>query len=380
MTVHASKGLEAPIVFLVDSGGKAFTHTHLPKLRLIETAPDAEPLPVWVPVAALGNSLTQADAVRRQSLAEEEYRRLLYVGMTRAADRLIVCGYRGVRDNPDTWHAMISTAMRGEDVRSEAATFDGADERWEGFRWRVEYVRRPLERFVKAETALERQALPEALGRPLPPQGQLPRPLSPSGAGTIVDEDAGELPVISPLFGESNPSNHALEKGRLIHRMLQTLPDFPAPEQADAAKRYVDRAARHWPEAERDELANAMISLLSHPDLKAVLGAHGEAEISIMGTLNLDGQDFAVSGRIDRLAVMEDRVVIVDYKTNRIPPATAADLPFAHQAQLAIYREILAPLYPGRPIDCVLVYTENASLHRLTESALLSALARLKTK
>ncbi len=97
MTVHASKGLEAPIVFLVDGGSKAFTHTHLPKLRLIETGADEPPMPVWVPVCDLANSLTQADAARIQMLAEEEYRRLLYVAMTRAADRLVVCGYRGVR-------------------------------------------------------------------------------------------------------------------------------------------------------------------------------------------------------------------------------------------------------------------------------------------
>ena len=67
MTVHASKGLEAPIVFLVDGGGKAFTHTHLPKLRLIETGKNEIPLPVWVPVSALANSLTEADTDRLQT-------------------------------------------------------------------------------------------------------------------------------------------------------------------------------------------------------------------------------------------------------------------------------------------------------------------------
>ena len=92
MTVHASKGLEAPIVFLVDGGSKAFTHTHLPKLRLIDAEPGEPPIPVWIPVSDLGNSLTSTDAARIQLLAEEEYRRLLYVAMTRAADRLIVGG------------------------------------------------------------------------------------------------------------------------------------------------------------------------------------------------------------------------------------------------------------------------------------------------
>lgn len=53
MTVHASKGLEAPIVFLVDGGSKAFTHSHMPKLRLLEQSGDRPPLPVWVPLTAI---------------------------------------------------------------------------------------------------------------------------------------------------------------------------------------------------------------------------------------------------------------------------------------------------------------------------------------
>jgi len=80
------------------------------------------------------------------------------------------------------------------------------------------------------------------------------------------------------------------------------------------------------------------------------------------------------------MAVFDERVVVLDYKTNRVPPQTAEAIPFAHKAQLAIYREILSPLYPGKRIDCVLVYTENGSVHTLTPDALASALAQLETK
>jgi len=99
-----------------------------------------------------------------------------------------------------------------------------------------------------------------------------------------------------------------------------------------------------------------------------------------MGTLTLGGQSYAVSGRIDRLAVLDERVVILDYKTNRVPPGSESDIPFAHRAQLAIYRSILSPLYPGKRIDCVLVYTEGASIYTLSEDALALALAELQTK
>ncbi|NLS05900.1 double-strand break repair helicase AddA [Rhizobium sp. P32RR-XVIII] len=380
MTVHASKGLEAPIVFLVDGGSKAFTHTHMPKVRLIERGSEAPPMPVWVPVGDLANSMTQADAARLQKLAEEEYRRLLYVAMTRAADRLIVCGYRGVRPNNDTWHMMISSAMADSHPHVTPATFDGPDGEWTGVKWRVPQVSRSFEQSVKQEDKNRQEHLPAGILKPLPPQRQLPRPLSPSGAGTIIDEEADDLLVTSPLFSEKARSDRSLEKGRLVHRMLQTLPDLAPPERAAAAERYANRAARFWPQAERQQLVDSVLRLLADDSLQPVLSTHAQPEVSIMGTLTLEGRHYAVSGRIDRLAVFGDRVVILDYKTNRVPPATAKDIPFAHQAQLAIYREILAPLYPGKRIDCMLVYTENATVHTLTERALALALAGLKTK
>jgi ATP-dependent helicase/nuclease subunit A len=324
--------------------------------------------------------MTQADAARLQKMAEEEYRRLLYVAMTRAADRLIVCGYRGVRANSDTWHMMISSAMADSHPHVTPATFEGPDGEWQGVKWRVPQVGRTFERSEKLDDRNEREALPSSILGPLPPQRQLPRPLSPSGAGTIIDEEADDLLINSPLFTEKTRSDRSLEKGRLIHRMLQTLPDFAPAERADAAARYASRAARFWPETERQRLIDSVLKLLAEDSLQAIFAGHTQPEVSIMGTLTLKGGHYAVSGRVDRLAVFDDHVVALDYKTNRVPPATQKDIPFAHQAQLAIYREILAPLYPGKHIDCVLVYTENATVYTLSERELEMALAGLKTK
>ena len=128
MTVHASKGLEAPVVFLVDSGSKAFISSHVPKFRLLRVG--SEEVPAWVPGKGLGNALTAADDSRLKTSTEEEYRRLLYVGMTRAADRLIVCGYRGKIDNPDTWQAMISRALAGDEHHCDKAEFSDRDGQW----------------------------------------------------------------------------------------------------------------------------------------------------------------------------------------------------------------------------------------------------------
>ena len=99
-----------------------------------------------------------------------------------------------------------------------------------------------------------------------------------------------------------------------------------------------------------------------------------------MGTLMLGSRDFAVSGRIDRMVVTENAVEIVDFKTNRVPPDTIEAIPFEHRAQLAIYRAILAPLYPGRVIRCGLIYTETAKTFWLDAALMEASLAELTAK
>ncbi|NKN39170.1 double-strand break repair helicase AddA [Agrobacterium sp. a22-2] len=379
MTVHASKGLEAPIVFLVDDGAKAFNHTHLAKFRMIPMDPDRPPVPIWTPVKGLDNSVTSADTARVKRLAEEEYRRLLYVGMTRAADRLIVCGYRGKQQQPDVWHSMITGALALDADRCKPVRFSGPDGDWGGLSWQLPPSGRTFEARKESEKTGVSEPLPEALSRPAPQQTRLPRPLSPSGAGTVIDDDAGDLLVSSPLFGEKQNAGLALQKGRLVHRMLQVLPAFSKAERFEAAERYVGRAARFWPAADRARLLDDVMAVLDHPQLQEVFSAHGQAEVSVMGTFLLNGEERTVSGRIDRLAVTADRVILLDYKTNRMPPKSLAELPFAHRAQLAIYREILGPLYPGKVFDCLLVYTEDARVLSVPEADLARSLAELKT-
>ncbi|WP_338022107.1 double-strand break repair helicase AddA [Allorhizobium sonneratiae] len=378
MTVHASKGLEAPVVFLVDDGSKAFNHTHLAKFRMLPAEAGAAECPIWVPTKAVDCAVTAEDLARRKAATEEEYRRLLYVGMTRAADRLIVCGYRGKLDQGDTWHKMIFTALEADISHCRAESFAAGPERWEGLVWETEAKSFAV---TEAEQTPERapdDTLPAALLTPPPPPPRLPRPLSPSGNGLAVDEAEGDLMLTSPLFSPGEDAGLALQKGRLIHRMLQMLPALEDGEREAAARRYSERAARLWPEAERENMVDGVMRLLNDPALTALFSPQSEAEVTVMGTIRLGREERAVSGRIDRLAVTGSRVLLADYKTNRKPPARSADVPPAHVAQLAIYREVLKPLYPGKTIDCLLIYTEGPHVIALDETALSHALTSLQ--
>lgn len=124
----------------------------------------------------------------------------------------------------------------------------------------------------------------------------------------------------------------------------------------------------------------AALAVIDDASLVTIFSPAARAEVSIMGTLALGSRDYAVSGRIDRMAVSETAVEIVDFKTNRVPPASAEAIPFEHRAQLAIYRAILGPLYPGREIRCGLIYTEAAKTYWLEAGVLEASLAELTSK
>jgi ATP-dependent helicase/nuclease subunit A len=380
MTVHAAKGLEAPIVFLVDGGSKAFNSQHLPKFRLAQKGADEDALPVWVPNKSVENSFTRADSARLKSMAEEEYRRLLYVGMTRAADRLIICGYRGSRQVPDTWASLVRAALASGEQPAEPASFSGPEGEWEGLRWERSVVPVQIPDAEIGRRDAEDHGFPEALTRPLPPEPFLPRPLSPSEAGVVVIEEEGDREVRSPLFGEKVRGSRAAERGRLTHRMLQVLPGFPEEERAAAAERYLERSARFWPKHERASLLAAIRRVMEQPEIQPVFSEGSRAEVAVMGMLRLKGRDYAISGRIDRLAVLDDRVILVDFKTNRQPPEKAEDAPLAHRAQLAIYREIIQPLYPDKAVECLLVYTETATSLALSKELMARSLREITAK
>jgi len=386
MTVHAAKGLEAPVVFLVDGGGKAFNAQHVSGLRLLEadgTATLPIRLPIWRPPGAASNSIMDADTNRLKTAAEEEYHRLLYVGMTRAADRLVVCGYRGKRQNPDTWHAMITASLSADEKgRCTPRLFKAAELEWPGYVWRVSGGPQAANAKTSDERKpkLERKALPSALSLPLPPQRHLPRPLSPSGAGVIIEEDDADLVVGSALFSPKAAPHASLLRGAILHRFLQMLPSIPSEERLAAAERYLQRSVPGWSPAERQSLLTSVFRVLDHQDLGNLFDEKARAEVALMGTLTLGRRDYAVSGRIDRLAVTGDTVVIADFKTNRDMPETAEDVPFTYKAQLAIYRALLQPLYPQHRFRCVLIYTEGPHVIALPEAMLDTSLEELATK
>jgi ATP-dependent helicase/nuclease subunit A len=117
--------------------------------------------------------------------------------------------------------------------------------------------------------------------------------------------------------------------------------------------------------------------VLEDPRFSEFFGPGSRAEVPLVGRLKRDGSTIPVSGQIDRLNVTRSSVFIADFKTNRPPPRRIEEVPPAYLTQLALYRALLARLYPDRPVRAALIWTEVPDLMELSSEALDDALARL---
>jgi ATP-dependent helicase/nuclease subunit A len=177
----------------------------------------------------------------------------------------------------------------------------------------------------------------------------------------LRDEDEPQFARPRTLAARFDPSaNDALDRGRLIHRLLQSLPDHPREKRAEVGARYL--AAFAEKRDDRDELLAEVMAVMDEPSFAPVFAKGSRGEVEIAGKLTIGGRDVAVSGRVDRLAVTPERVLIADYKTNRPAPLRLEDVPRDYIAQLALYRRVLSRLYPGRPVAAAILWTDSPTL------------------
>ncbi len=362
LTAHGAKGLQAPIVFLPDT-------CQAPTLqdRLFWTASE-DPLPLWAPAVDEQDPLTQRLREIALTAQEQEYRRLLYVAMTRAEDRLYISGWHTRRARPDgTWYGLMKDGLAASPrLRPVDDPFFAAD----GLFSAPEILRMtskqesaaPEER--KPAAAIEPQPLkPWALAAPRP-EPIPPRPLAPSTAGMA------DPPAASPLRDDGR---RRFQRGIVIHRLLQSLPEIPPAQRRAAAAALAARPAWGLDDAARADVVRETLAVTEDPRFAALFAAGSKAEVPITGIV----KGHVISAQVDRLAVTEAEVLIVDYKTNRPAAARAEDVDPAYRFQMAVYRAALAQIYPAHRVRCVLLWTDGPFILELPPAQLDAALASL---
>lgn len=388
MTVHAAKGLEAPIVFLIDAYRPplAFRGKTLKMGDAAPTEAQRGKFSVLVGPSANDTELTADARAEEKRKRYEEYRRLFYVGATRAEDELYICGIeQGRNSDPHrkpidekTWHALAQDAFDSLGARTK--TFPSP--LWDADDSAVQYIDREQETDVQPQRGQNDRAVidePPWLFEPAPYE-EKQKPLSPSKlAGEEADGDDEGKGTQAKRTAAYSPTgnNDPYFRGRTLHRLLELLPDLEDRDRASAADRLLERLAAEIPPEERAHWRDEVLTVMRDEMFTDVFQPGSRAEVSVGGVLTADPKRRPISGQIDRLYVGTDRVLIVDYKTNRPPPDDVKDANTVYINQLAAYRGLMQEIYPAHQIDCALLWTYAPSLMHVPSDRLDQAFVRL---
>jgi len=348
LTVHASKGLEAPVVFLPDTCGEP-DGRHDPKLmRLASNRLNDPPLFVWSRKKDEDCEALAAARAERRMAEAGEHRRLLYVAMTRAAQRLVIAGYATSKGRGEgCWHRLVEVGL-GASMTDAPAPWNSAE---------------TIRRFGEGLRADDGGETPQqSASAPLP--AWLSAKAAPEAPGLRL----------TPSRARPAPESQRVVEGRLAHALLQILPDVAPEHRGAAAAAYLDAHGGTLGAAAREALSDQVVSTVAAPELAALFGPGSRGEVSLAGVLRRPGRAGApYSGRLDRVLVTEAGVSIVDFK---LGPAPMLPSP-AHIVQLALYREALRPLYPTLPVRAALVYLDGPTLRSIETAELDAALDAL---
>jgi ATP-dependent helicase/nuclease subunit A len=348
LTVHGAKGLQAPIVILADAARD-------PEAGNRADALEWEGMPVLSPRKAERFGPIGEAAERSAMEDRQEHGRLLYVALTRAEERLVIAGSLGPRCKGvvpgNSWYAAVELAMQGLGAEWEADPLWGARRVWRGRETLPPYV-------AKKKDVVEREVVTEPgwLRTPAPKEARPPRPLAPSAP---VEDDTPDPPPSAAMRA-------AAERGKWLHALFERLPALAPEERRGAAERWLAGAVGVGDAAQRADIIGHALAVIEAPDFADLFSAQALAEAPIAAVV---GEE-VIAGTVDRLRITVEKVQVVDFKTGRRVPTSAADAPVPHLRQMAAYVAALETIFPGRRVEAALLYTAQAKLIPLPDALL----------
>lgn len=371
MTVHGAKGLEAPVVFLPDTTQFSKRKADMIPLMVSDFDEAATPAKTFK-----GFILPQSKALTPQALTpfmeaaetakKQEDLRLLYVALTRAESRLVICGFQSgnAKDGMDKtcWYRYALAAFEGleswesETVFGSARTYGRAAKSVDG-----DYS-------LSKEAGL---ALPEWCYTSAPHEGPQRRQVTPSHL--LAPPPQSDMPVRSPLTEQAETR---FLRGNLIHKLLEVLPEFDVSRRAQIAEKMLS-GYKALSEEQRAQITSEVFAVLDAPEFADIFAPHSRAEISLAGSAKGLPDHLYLNAQIDRISVTESKVFIVDYKSNRPPPVTQDGVADIYWGQMAAYRELARDIYPNHEVVCALLWTDGPRLMILDNDRLDMALTQI---
>ncbi|HPD82309.1 MAG: double-strand break repair helicase AddA [Alphaproteobacteria bacterium] len=350
MTVHGAKGLQAPIVILPDT---TRTASALKTNKIFWPDRSHKDYPYYCPQSKNLPAPCEEAKLTLREREDEEYRRLLYVALTRAENRLYVGGYKATKPIiPESWYEYVKNGF------SQLAETQTRQTDWGEI---LIYKNPQTDKPDRPEKADEKSEISSAecpywLFKPMPEEPFPPHPLVPSRPSEP------DMPALSPL---KSTQDGRFKRGNITHKLLQILPDLPESARKQAAENYVAEPAHHLSKDVQHSIVSEVMQILQNPEFAPIFGSRSVAEAPITGLLD-NGR--LVCGQIDRLCITDDAVLIIDYKSNRPAPKEAKDVPKVYFNQMQAYADVMRAIYPKHTIKCALLWTDGCQLMNIDVS------------
>ncbi|MDD9331766.1 MAG: UvrD-helicase domain-containing protein [Wolbachia sp.] len=312
MTIHKSKGLQAPIVFLVD------TNT-VPK-NSESIVFDTMDMPFWCGK----NNNVYCDQVKREKKIEDynEHLRLLYVALTRAEDELYILGKEPVQKG--SWYDLITTY--GEPYEKKRGNL------YPMFKEDVEIlcVNSGYPYIYKKRGYFDI------------PVVSLPPALTHFGIMQVADTSQ-----VTQTTGGDAGTTDGYSRGLIIHNILQYMPKIEKERRKKWVKKYLENINTS---EDKSEIYYKILAFNEKYDY--LFDLEGKSEISLSGTINNE----AVLVRLDRLCITQDKAIIMDYKSHRNVSTSSFD---EIKKQMLTYKTLIQELYPKKQVECMVIWVED---------------------
>ena len=334
LTIHAAKGLESPVVFLIGTGARPRSRSHYQALVNWPTA-QARPSHFLLTGTRAGHDRLSRELLALQQQREwQESANLLYVAMTRARQRLYISAAEQAQEGESWYQALLQSWPRDEQDQP---------------------------RILRSGT--------EEPGRPAPPsapatvQNWPPYPRTPATPETATASIRPSQEQHDPEYDDP----HARRRGLLIHRLLELLTQ-PRPPSRQAALHQLDFELGIGDSELLQACWEEATQLLKQPELAGIFDpAHFSRALNEVPIhYHDDHAGKPVHGIIDRLVFGQQGIHIVDYKTHaQARPEDLAALAEGYRQQLERYTEGVRRLWPGTRVRASLLFTRCAKLYPL---------------
>ncbi len=390
MTVHGAKGLEAPIVILPDTTGVPADNARArPKFLWPPVSAEAgaggRDVPLWSPRADLESSVFARERKQAELDRDREFRRLLYVSLTRAADRLYIYGAQGTRElSEKSWYSLIRAGLEQNlleqnltEAFNDSAGSDGAHpapDKDSILRFSVPQTAKPVPDDVKPVEKSKVVGIPVwARTAPKAEQAAIAR-FRPSDYKATNDTYSASSPL------EGKHENYLANLGTIVHGLLEFLPALPVLEREGAARKYLAKPGLALSDNDQQQTLRQVMALLNDPEFGVLFGPNSRPEVSIAGFIEKSGKKQTLNAQIDRLVVDDKTVLIVDYKNSRRVPKNPGQVQFKYIVQMAAYKLAVQQIYPDKEIKCALLFTREAKMMALPGELLDKALDKIALK